>query len=164
MTVIGRNDPCPCGSGKKYKKCCLTENKVVSTEEFHYQRLSEAYNRGFDKMDEISPFRHQEAWTSAQELERQGQSSQESLIQNPEIQQYLAETMRSHWEGWVDMKIPALGQRTPREAVRTADGREAVEALLIDFERGKAIQPELNELNQRGVQRVRELLGLPKKV
>jgi hypothetical protein len=28
MTKIGRNDPCPCGSGKKYKKCCLlkTEN------------------------------------------------------------------------------------------------------------------------------------------
>lgn len=22
-TDIGRNDPCPCGSGKKYKKCCL---------------------------------------------------------------------------------------------------------------------------------------------
>ncbi|HUO07043.1 MAG TPA: SEC-C metal-binding domain-containing protein [Phycisphaerae bacterium] len=19
---MGRNDPCPCGSGKKYKKCC----------------------------------------------------------------------------------------------------------------------------------------------
>ncbi len=24
----GRNDPCPCGSGKKYKKCCaLTDDK-----------------------------------------------------------------------------------------------------------------------------------------
>jgi preprotein translocase subunit SecA len=23
---VARNDPCPCGSGKKYKKCCL--NKV----------------------------------------------------------------------------------------------------------------------------------------
>ena len=22
MNKIGRNDPCPCGSGKKYKKCC----------------------------------------------------------------------------------------------------------------------------------------------
>jgi len=22
MPKIGRNDPCPCGSGKKYKKCC----------------------------------------------------------------------------------------------------------------------------------------------
>jgi preprotein translocase subunit SecA len=23
---IGRNDPCPCGSGKKYKKCCGKED------------------------------------------------------------------------------------------------------------------------------------------
>lgn len=23
MEKTGRNDPCPCGSGKKYKKCCL---------------------------------------------------------------------------------------------------------------------------------------------
>lgn len=23
MSKIGRNDPCPCGSGKKYKKCCI---------------------------------------------------------------------------------------------------------------------------------------------
>ncbi|MBK8913573.1 MAG: SEC-C domain-containing protein [Phycisphaerales bacterium] len=22
---IGRNDPCPCGSGRKYKKCCMNE-------------------------------------------------------------------------------------------------------------------------------------------
>jgi len=24
---IGRNEPCPCGSGKKYKKCCLGTRK-----------------------------------------------------------------------------------------------------------------------------------------
>ncbi len=24
---IGRNDPCPCGSGKKYKKCCLPKEE-----------------------------------------------------------------------------------------------------------------------------------------
>lgn len=24
---IGRNDPCPCGSGKKYKKCCINKEK-----------------------------------------------------------------------------------------------------------------------------------------
>src|SRR3989339_105983 len=24
---IGRNDPCPCGSGKKYKKCCMLKEK-----------------------------------------------------------------------------------------------------------------------------------------
>ena len=25
--TIGRNDPCPCGSGKKYKKCCGKDKK-----------------------------------------------------------------------------------------------------------------------------------------
>lgn len=25
---IGRNDPCPCGSGKKYKKCCLGKDEL----------------------------------------------------------------------------------------------------------------------------------------
>ena len=24
---IGRNDPCPCGSGKKYKNCCLHKDE-----------------------------------------------------------------------------------------------------------------------------------------
>ena len=24
---IGDNDPCPCGSGKKYKKCCKSKDK-----------------------------------------------------------------------------------------------------------------------------------------
>lgn len=26
---IGRNDPCPCGSGKKYKKCCLGKGRTL---------------------------------------------------------------------------------------------------------------------------------------
>ena len=26
--MVGRNDPCPCGSGKKYKKCCLNSGRT----------------------------------------------------------------------------------------------------------------------------------------
>ena len=26
---IGRNDPCPCGSGKKYKKCCMDKDQAA---------------------------------------------------------------------------------------------------------------------------------------
>ncbi len=26
-TKTGRNDPCPCGSGKKYKRCCLEQDQ-----------------------------------------------------------------------------------------------------------------------------------------
>ena len=28
MKKAGRNDPCPCGSGKKYKKCCLANSEA----------------------------------------------------------------------------------------------------------------------------------------
>lgn len=26
---VGRNDPCPCGSGKKYKRCCLLKDEMA---------------------------------------------------------------------------------------------------------------------------------------
>ena len=30
MAKIGRNDPCPCGSGRKFKRCCLGKQQVAS--------------------------------------------------------------------------------------------------------------------------------------
>ncbi len=30
-TTLGRNDPCPCGSGKKYKRCCQGEDRPTTT-------------------------------------------------------------------------------------------------------------------------------------
>jgi hypothetical protein len=32
MNKINRNDPCPCGSGKKYKKCCGVEKSFAPNE------------------------------------------------------------------------------------------------------------------------------------
>jgi hypothetical protein len=29
MSAPGRNDPCPCGSGTKYKKCCLEKDEAA---------------------------------------------------------------------------------------------------------------------------------------
>ena len=31
MAKIGRNDPCPCGSGRKYKKCCELSDRNGGT-------------------------------------------------------------------------------------------------------------------------------------
>lgn len=36
---VGRNDPCPCGSGRKYKKCC--NDKVISIDSFVETKLNE---------------------------------------------------------------------------------------------------------------------------
>jgi hypothetical protein len=43
MDRVGRNDPCPCGSGKKYKKCCLADTFVqIGKEESIRKRLVDA--------------------------------------------------------------------------------------------------------------------------
>lgn len=41
---IGRNDPCPCGSGKKYKKCCISSDKEF---EFAQPKPSNGENKTF---------------------------------------------------------------------------------------------------------------------
>lgn len=38
MARIGRNDPCPCGSGKKYKKCCLPKENQRRGQEMALER------------------------------------------------------------------------------------------------------------------------------
>lgn len=55
---------------------------------------------------------------------------------------------------------PALGRKTPRLAVKSSDGREAVEALLKDAERDRGQDPFMADANREGARRVRELLGL----
>lgn len=40
--IPGRNDPCPCGSGLKYKKCCL----LKGAQQIAQQRIEEAYSAG----------------------------------------------------------------------------------------------------------------------
>ncbi len=35
MSKTGRNDPCPCGSGKKYKQCCLLRDEIPATTNKH---------------------------------------------------------------------------------------------------------------------------------
>lgn len=61
-------------------------------------------------------------------------------------------------EDWMDQGIPALGGRTPREAVTDADGRARVEVIVREIERsGAQMTPPLDESIPR---RLREQLGL----
>ncbi len=38
MGKAGRNDPCPCGSGKKYKKCCLERDQLQQQQQYQQRR------------------------------------------------------------------------------------------------------------------------------
>lgn len=69
-------------------------------------------------------------------------AEQKALLDNPEAQAALQRYLAAHYESWPEQPLPALGGQTALEAVKTAIGREKVEALLRDIESGSArMQP-----------------------
>jgi hypothetical protein len=92
-------------------------------------------------------------------LLRQADGSPGSEQLNPDasdLDPALLAQLREHYRCWVDTPLLALGERTPRQAVQTADGRRQVEQLLRSLVPtvvgGCAVPSPLAELQ--------ELLGL----
>lgn len=75
----GRNDPCPCGSGLKYKKCCLDKEminsagviptRIITEKEaiknlFHTEKIEDEGGNGFyrvfwdDKVEKVNPIKY----------------------------------------------------------------------------------------------------------
>ncbi len=60
MAEVGRNDPCPCKSGKKYKKCCEAKDQTKEHNVLEKQ------------------------WTQAEkEFEKQKKEAEKAAAQNP---------------------------------------------------------------------------------
>jgi tetratricopeptide (TPR) repeat protein len=58
----GRNDPCPCGSGKKYKKCCLNAvSPTANNSRFIYTDLDQLSNQ-------VPALIKQQKYTEAEEV------------------------------------------------------------------------------------------------
>lgn len=92
------------------------------------------------------------------EHDRKALRESERLAEIPEVRVKISEMMEAHWERWVDQRLPILGDRTPMEAVRDADGREIVESLIKQGERS-ARNPGMH-IDQHVFRRLRERLGL----
>jgi hypothetical protein len=78
---VGRNDPCPCGSGRKFKKCCLGKSELESREDAPLPLLTDTSSaddvwneddpwsddvEGYDPLVEPDP----EEWLALDEQER----------------------------------------------------------------------------------------------
>jgi hypothetical protein len=66
---------------------------------------------------------------------RRRRREHEAFERRPEVQALMQKQSDAHWDAWIQMKVPALGNRTPAEAIGDPDGREMVEALLTEFDR-----------------------------
>ncbi|MGP4080758.1 YecA family protein [Pseudalkalibacillus sp. R45] len=102
MKTVGRNDLCPCGSGKKYKKCCLEkEDNVI---DFLHEKNQREFIGLYDRLMEYTVLENESLKTIL--LER---------IDIPSFQkdhiQYILEAAYS----WSAFHIPVSGEETPAE-------------------------------------------------
>jgi tetratricopeptide (TPR) repeat protein len=101
----GRNDPCPCGSGKKYKHCCLDKDRAVELAPAIAQRFAlqaqKANQVALQKDDQQELLESQAALQEAQALDAASnavvdlvhagrldeaeQAAQELLVRYPDV-------------------------------------------------------------------------------
>lgn len=80
------------------------------------------------------------------------------LAENPEVREKISEMMARHWDDWVEQPVLMLSNRTPMEAVKDPDGREKVEAIIIQAERDA--NRANSQTNPEIFRRLRDRLGL----
>jgi hypothetical protein len=96
MNAINRNDPCPCGSGKKYKKCCyLTASNIIPLRPgslISYEAANEdtptPVNPASDVLAAIKQALAQQEFASAKEVDAfvQAFTKQKNETGNPDFQ------------------------------------------------------------------------------
>ncbi|QTA78402.1 Sec-C motif-containing protein, tetratricopeptide repeat-containing [Desulfonema limicola] len=81
MTKISRNAPCNCGSGKKYKKCCLLRKEAESLEQrkIMKQNIQKVYIEE-DDLDDLS--------NSVMDLINSGKFDEAEAVCNDLMQRY----------------------------------------------------------------------------
>jgi tetratricopeptide (TPR) repeat protein len=97
-TKTGRNDPCPCGSGKKYKHCCLERDQAAEHAKFArtaaaaaeaaaaMQKETEDRIKALDKAHELATASNAVIdLIDAGKLDEAEQAARELLVRYPEV-------------------------------------------------------------------------------
>ncbi len=86
----------------------------------------------------------------------------EALNIRPEITEAVDQMMKDHWSNWVDEKIPALDDMTPKQANKTEAGREKLSALLDHLDRLDEQQKQLPS-QKKYINQLRRKFGMERK-
>ena len=103
MPTPGRNDPCPCGSGKKYKRCCLDRDQAAA----------------------LAPLIAKQAELAAMEAQRQAQRQAE--------QRERTEELRATLEEAAELDDASNAVVTLIDAGRLDEAEHAARALLVNY-------------------------------
>lgn len=144
----GRNEPCPCGSGRKYKKCCLGSERDAIASVSTDARLQQLVERAIED-DDWSPIdphvdRVLELLEPGQPLEHV--RFRDDLIRDEAPSR--SELARLCSNGWLPWFERELAQVLGGEDLEPAE-REALEVALYLTRRFGALSPVVEELARR---------------
>lgn len=151
---IGRNDPCPCGSGRKYKKCCLQKDQAVAAP----PQLSE--DRKLSDPAPRSPMAQNTEWITpyaiakiAEDPRSAGDSKrvrgliERSLRQNWTIQKVAAMTTEA-----IESQLSAYGVAHSRERfLSLAEGRTSAWSISNSWTAGDPVSCAGKEIDFLGL-------------
>jgi len=108
MAAVGRNDPCPCGSGRKHKRCCLGAGRDAL-------HLANRLEDRIDQLGEQVRQEHWSAWLTAFEANI-GPLPRPGLVHGEEM---------AWLDSWLVCHAPVLDGRTPLDAAEQASTADA---------------------------------------
>jgi len=157
---IGRNDPCPCGSGKKYKRCCgkapspissPSTQKLVGQDFRAMRRLMERDLRALQKVVERQDFESpDEAKTFLRRVTAKG-----------DIPEWTPETLLEQAQ---ELVYKALEATEKRERIRLAMdalriSQDCADAYVLLAEEAALVPEQARNWYQRGVEAGERALG-----
>lgn len=141
--MIGRNDPCLCGSGKKYKRCCLGKNEqtVDTLIEEELERIIRGMYEQPRTRSELAVYgRHRNEW-----IEKLGKFWDEKSIDVAVTELFLFVEQRELWQQYL-------------EGVLNQPLRDAVRSIVESWEDPVILFGKV-ESEQDGLVQVKEVLG-----
>ena len=135
---IGRNDPCPCGSGKKYKKCCgATERELMSVRTKDLTDFELTPGLADALCASVDPSYAE--YFAASDSGTSGEEAKKRIAAIPEDKRYLTRVLDSLDNAFADfdtalakLDLPNMQKRTPEAIKHYLEFRLRQFKLLLD--------------------------------
>lgn len=137
---IGRNDLCPCGSGKKYKKCCIDkeEQVIVTPADVYIQKSLQDYPK-----EELKKFYDEEVVAIDEKLYQVLKYKAIPLW----VKRNYAEESRRNAKN-MEEALKLIEEKCKKDKIHTLDEFNSKLAIHYDFE--EIVEGYLNVLNKTG--------------
>jgi hypothetical protein len=128
MSNIGRNEPCPCGSGKKYKKCCLDRDEEFAARQ---REQMSATPRALDWLAQHYP----DEMAEAVQFDYFGDPPEEEMQALEALPPHFQEMLQINIGEWTlaDARIEVKGKKVPVRELLLGPGGPLLPAAGKDW-------------------------------